>query len=221
MGNGTEIDNMEITIKFILSMLSLILAVVFSVVLIIIIDFYGDVRTDSYMKEVNGMIWGTGKDELRAYVQDLGTHSEQQLLLLTISDVKNRIVFEKELVINWDRWSSGFLKAMQVDDDPEPEIVFYVYRSREFNAGRFNNEINQIFSNFYLDIKSGKVEAKDFRTASSKARELAEIRLTTAKNFSLQLFLFVTMPLIAILIYHLLIRLFWKCYAIVSGVSQE
>ncbi len=78
------------------------------------------------MKEVNGMIWGTGKGELRAYVQDLGTHSEQQLLLLTISDVKNRIVFEKELVINWDRWSSGFLKAMQVDDDPEPEIVFYV-----------------------------------------------------------------------------------------------
>ncbi len=209
MGNCTEIDNMEITIKFILSMYSLILAVVFSVVLIIIIDFYGDIRTDSYMKEVNGMIWGTGKDELRAYVQDLGTHlSEQQLLLLTISDVKNRIVFEKELVIDWDLWSSGFLKAMQVDDDPEPEIVFYVYRSREFNAGRFNNEINQIFSNFYLDIKSGKVEAKDFRTASSKARELAEIRLTTAKNFSLQLFLFVTMPLIAILIYHILIRIF-------------
>ncbi len=97
---------------------------------------------------------------------------------------------------------------MQVDEDPKPEIVFYVYRSREFNAGRFNNEINQIFSNFYLDIKSGKVEAKDFRTASSKARELAEIRLTTAKNFSLQLFLFVTMPLIAILIYHILIRIF-------------
>jgi len=222
MGNCTEInkDNME-TIKPFLSVLSLILAVVFSIVLIVIIDFYGDIRTDSYMKEVNGMIWGTGKEELRAYVQDLGTRSEMQQLLLTISDVKNRIVFEKELVINWDLWSSGFLKAMQVDDDPEPEIVFYVYRSREFNAGRFNSETNQIFFNFYLDIKSKKVEAKDFRTASSKARELAEIRLTTAKTFSIQLFLFVTMPLIAILIYHILIRIFRGCYVIASEVPQQ
>jgi hypothetical protein len=208
MENCTEVnkDNME-TVKPFLSVLSLILAVVFSIVLIVIIDFYGDIRTDSYMKEVNGMIWGTGKEELRAYVQDLGTSTEKQYLLLTISDIKNRIVFEKELVINWDLWGSGFLKAMQVDDDPEPEIVFYVFRSREFNAERFNSETNPIFSNFYLDIKSGKVEAKDFRTASSKARELAEIRLTTAKTFSLQLFLIVFMPFTAILIYRFLISL--------------
>jgi len=62
MENCTEVnkDNME-TVKPFLSVLSLILAVVFSIVLIVIIDFYGDIRTDSYMKEVNGMIWGTGK----------------------------------------------------------------------------------------------------------------------------------------------------------------
>jgi len=62
MENCTEVnkDNME-TVKPFLSVLSLILAVVFSIVLIVIIDFYGDIRTDTYMKEVNGMIWGTGK----------------------------------------------------------------------------------------------------------------------------------------------------------------
>jgi hypothetical protein len=154
-----------------------------------------------YTKEADGMVWGDGNKELKAHIQNLPNDPEEQHLLLTIHNAENKGVFSKTLYINTDMWGSGFVKAMQVDGDPEFEIVFYVYHSPEFNSQHFQNDALPIRFNFYLDInpETGQIRAKDFNTeASSNAKELAESIISTINPLTLILFFIFVLPIISI-----------------------
>lgn len=204
--------NLTLIIKPLVFLLALILALTSTGLVLQLIKRYGDIKTAPYMQEVNGMIWGTGKELLTAQVQELKAEDiEEQRLLLSILNAENHFALKKELLISWDMWGAGFLKAMQVDNDPELEIVFCTNRFHEFNLEKFSTSTAiPIGYSFYLDINSGKITAHDFKTASVKAQSLAKIRLTTAKPLSLQIILFLSMPFIVVLFYHLLMRLFAK-----------
>jgi hypothetical protein len=209
MAGNTLQSFMKILLKLFFSVLSLILALLLTVILNKTIKLYGDIRTDSYMQDVNDAEWGSGENRLTSKVQDSADRSENQYLTLSVLDADNEIVFKKELVIYRDRWSSGFLKLMQVDDDPELEIVFYAYKSAEFNLEKFKNDTYPVSFSFYLDVNPDKIEVRNFKNASVSAQELAEMRLLTAKNFTLQFILMLSIPVLAILIYrYFLARIF-------------
>jgi hypothetical protein len=154
-----------------------------------------------YTKEANEMVWGDGNKALKANIQNLPNDTEERHFLLTIHNAENKVVFSKTLYINTDMWGSGFVKAMQVDDDPEFEIVFYVYHSPEFNSQHFQDDAYPIRFNFYLDInpETGQIRAKDFNAeASYDAKKLAERVISTSKPLTLILFLIFVLPVISI-----------------------
>jgi hypothetical protein len=182
---------------------SLALTFLSSILLLIVIAIiplgYGNAVIKRYTKEVNGIVWGTGDKTLTAKVQNLPADVEEQRLLLSVYNAQHQAVFNKELHISKDMWGAGFVKAMQVDTDPELEIVFYVYHSRGFYPQNFSDDSQSIGFNFYLDINpaTGKLAIKNFNAeASTQARDHAETIISTLNPLTLKLFLFLAAPII-------------------------
>jgi hypothetical protein len=177
-----------LTKKFLLSIISLILNTASSfwrmtalVVLAITCDnIIITNRAEEITREVNGMVWGTGKQMIRAQLTDLpSSHDpEEQFLLLTLYNAENKTLFEKQFAINWDLFGSGFIKAMQVDNDPELEIVFYNGRSARMskkNKHLFFSD-TPIRFNCYLKInpQTAQIQFENFNTALPEIREIAQ-----------------------------------------------
>lgn len=172
---------------------------------------YGKMEINLHTQEVNGMLWQAGNSKFNVHLKSIPLEpkedQEGQRQLLTIYDSENKTVFNKQLYINWDMFGAGFVKAMQVDADPELEIVFYspskvnafIDRKHYF----YDDTHPTINFSFYLDInpKTGKIEIKNFDTqASAEARELAKSILSTIKPLLLVMFILFGAPFIAIVL---------------------
>ena len=75
-----------------------------------------------------------------------------------ITDIGDQ-AYAMDCEIDWDMGGRGFVRAMNVDDDPELEIVCY---SMALKANR------------YLDASSGSVIERPFAQASAEAQQLAK-----------------------------------------------
>jgi hypothetical protein len=167
---------------------------------------YSNALTDSYLLDLDGLTWGNGKNTLTAKVTNLPLEEpdlpEVQDLLLSLYDTENNAVFEQQLSIDWDMFGAGFLKAMQVDNDPELEIVFKRIGC-DSEATPTDNRWQTC--NFYLDMSSGKIEQKNFTTfASPKARELAKTRLVTVNPLNFFVIAIFSAPFVLLLMYGFL-----------------
>lgn len=174
---------------------------------------YDKMQVKLYTQEVNGMLWEAGNNKFKPQLKKLPLDPEEfpevERRLLTIYDAENKVVFNKELHIDWDMFGGGFVKAMQADTDPELEIVFYVISRYSFTEQKqyYGNELggdnHPIYSSFYLDInqQNGQIDAKDFKTeASAEARQLANDILSALKPLLLVMFVVLGVPLIAIVL---------------------
>lgn len=157
--------------------------------------------------EVDGMAWQSGGGTLRAQVQR-SLEGEEERLLLHIVGPSGNNVFEKGLGISWDMWGAGFLKAMQADNDPELEVVFYTKGGDrpQFKAEYFSDPSRDIPFNFYLDIRQGQAVPVDFGLASPEARHYAGIYLASTKALSLTVLLLLAAPGAGFAVYWLLSR---------------
>ena len=85
---------------------------------------------------------------------------EIENILLRVTDGVGEEVHREEFSISWDLWGWGLVEAMQVDTDPELEIVFIDRR------GRRPNTRDDMGRAFYLDLSSGSVERKLMASAT-------------------------------------------------------
>lgn len=165
------------------------------------------------------MTFGSGNNPLTASVthppiaNEDGYDDETESLLLTLKNAQGNTVFEKGLLINHDMFGSGFLKAMQVDDDPELEIVFclsgFQNKDRAFSAEYFANH-DTVSTSFYLDIHAGQVNVRDLMTTPQQVRDLAESRLLTLNPLFYIMFEIFLSPVFLIVGYILWMRLLKK-----------
>ncbi len=123
----------------------------------LILTVHGRHVTDRQMADPNGLTWHTDGRRLTASVR-VSEKEERQVFLLRITDDSGTRDYQRELVIDWDMGTGGFLKAMQADTDPEPEILF---------------STGDLKDSFIIDVSSGRIEEKQFSTASPESQKLA------------------------------------------------
>jgi hypothetical protein len=180
---------------------SSVLAFISLFALITLMNFCSNINT----KEVNGLTWGTENQILTGKLEETKFIDETHYFVFTLLDTKNNPVFTKKYYINTDLLCASFFRAMQIDDDPELEAVFYTNCHYNDNPDHYSYSDNP---NFYIDIKNGKVETNDFVNASSQAKQLAEIRLFTGNKYILTLIGVFLFPIIAFIFFIYINRYF-------------
>ena len=119
---------------------------------------YKQHRTDRLMMEAEGLIWGDNSAQLIVHVQEkmIGEENHYQIQVVKPN---GEIVHESEMVIDYDMWGGGFVKAVNADDDEELEVVAWgAHEERE---------------SFYLDYLESNVQKKSFSKASTETKSLA------------------------------------------------
>jgi hypothetical protein len=150
---------------------------------------------DRETRSADGLHWRSAGLELESNVEEQ-RDGELQTFSLSVAAVGGDYRFERELAIDWDVGGGGFLLAMQVDEDPDPEIVY-------LNRGPQQSLV--------FDVVGGKVRVADFDSASPHARKIAERWLASyAPNpFGIGLALVATaLFYLGVLLVYLLSRLF-------------
>lgn len=111
-----------------------------------------DVVTD-----VNPSIWS---EQGIALIPKLSSRQNGEVdeISVAVSNPDGRTVFRFECKIDRDMGGNGFVAAMNVDDDPEPEILCY---RNTFGGSR------------YLDVRAGQVEDLPFDRAPAAVKRAA------------------------------------------------
>ena len=180
---------------------SFFLAIICAVLIYSGHKLYVYILTAPYVKEVEGMTWGSNKEKLTAHIKEIGIESEVQSYLLTLVNENNQVVFERTLEIDWDMFGSGIIEAMQVDNDADFEIVFNLTRKpATFDIQRFSDSKKPIRESFYLDINHGTAEIKDFLSLSKEVQKIANQRLNYKRDYAILLLSILGIPIMTILI---------------------
>jgi hypothetical protein len=105
--------------------------------------------------------WGEGSSAIRVHVAEgPGDSGEIRTFHVEAHDARGQIQIRRSLDVNEDQWGGGFVGAMQVDDDPELEVVVW-------GAHESDEEC------FFLDYEDGAVKAVPFYLAHDDARARA------------------------------------------------
>jgi hypothetical protein len=119
------------------------------------------VRVDAGFADPAGVTWGEGDDAVRVKVtEESGADVETLTVHVEALDARGGTLARRSLDIDQDLWGGGFARAMQVDDDPELEVVAW-------SAHESNEDC------FYFDYADGGVSVHPFSLASESARALA------------------------------------------------
>jgi hypothetical protein len=143
---------------FIKNIFLFIIAIILSAISIALLTIFTTKAVDniimSDMKEVNGLTWGTGNNLLTVNLEK-SVKDDYEYYVFTAKDVNNKAIFSQEFKLRTGPFGKCFVKAMQADDDPDLEVMFYTTNSSQRNS-------------FFIDIINGKIEIKNFDNASSR-----------------------------------------------------
>jgi hypothetical protein len=116
-------------------------------------------QIDARVRPADGLVWGQGEQRLAVEAR-ASRAGETEQVALRIVDVHGVAVFEHTITIDWDLFGGGLVARMQVDDDPEDEIVAFGRIERtEPDLGR---------GDFVLDYEAGQVRRSSLDQASSE-----------------------------------------------------
>lgn len=118
-------------------------------------SFYQQNQIDKKLLDADGLIWKAGENQFEVLVDE---HEEGELLhvkIVVVNSEKNE-VFNKTEVIDRDMFSGGFVRAAQVDQDSENEIVIWHANAK-----------------YYLDFEEGHVKEASFDQVPQEVKSLA------------------------------------------------
>ena len=152
-------------------------------------------QIDKKLLEADGLIW---KAQGKQFVVQVNTREDKELLHINVEVVnpEKKEVYKKTEAINRDMFGGGFVRAAQVDQDSENEIVVWHARAK-----------------YYLDFSEGNVREVSFDQVPVQVKELAE----SWHKYNVIAGMEMTLLLIVILSYYILyflvkgtVRLFKK-----------
>lgn len=116
-------------------------------------------QIDARVRPADGLVWGTGEQRLTVEAR-ASRSGETERVALRIVDAHGVAVFDHTITIGWDLFGGGVVARMQVDDDPEDEIVVFGRIERtEPDLGR---------GELVLDYEAGQVRRSIMDQASSE-----------------------------------------------------
>ncbi len=113
-------------------------------------------QIDKTLLEADGLVW---KAKGKQFAVHVNTHEDGELFHVRIEvvDPENKEVYTKTEVIDRDMFGGGFVRAVQVDQDSESEIVVWHARAK-----------------YYLDFSEGNVREVSFEQVSQQVKDLAK-----------------------------------------------
>jgi len=123
---------------------------------IVLHTFYQRHNIDKKIVDANGLVWTAGGKQ---FVVQVNEREDGELLEIGIVVVgpEKKEIYKKIEVIDRDMFGGGFVRAIQVDQDPENEIVVWHARAK-----------------YYLDFSEGKVTDVSLEQAPRQIKDLAE-----------------------------------------------
>jgi hypothetical protein len=113
-------------------------------------------QIDKKLFKADGMVWGTEEKQFKILVFE---QEDGELLHIQIKIIgpDTREVYKAKETIDRDMFSGGFVRAAQVDDDPEKEIVVWHAQAK-----------------YYLDFVQGNVKKISFDQVTHEIKALAQ-----------------------------------------------
>ena len=152
---------------------------------------YQQHQIDKKLLAADGLIWSPGEQQVEVRV----TQSEDgELRNIKISVVNSEMkeIYRKTEIIDRDMFGGGFVRAIQVDQDSDNEIVIWHARAK-----------------YYLDFSEGYVKEMPYDGLSQEVRALAE----SWRTYNVMAPLRMTICLIFLFCYYFL-------YILVVGISR-
>ncbi len=139
-------------------------------------------QIDEKLLEADGLVWQSGEKQfvVRVNQREGGELLHIQIKVEDLQNKKNYITSE---VIDRDMFGGGFVRAVQVDNDPEKEIV--VWHTR---AG------------YYLDFSEGSVKKVSFDQVPQEIKDLAK----NWHKYNVMASLTMTLLLLSVVCYYIL-----------------
>jgi hypothetical protein len=124
-------------------------------------SLYQRSQLDKTIQEADGLIWGKGNDQHVVHVETKKPTVEQihyEIRIERLNDKK--IVYSDSFEIDFDMYGGGFFSSMQVDNDPELELVAW--------------GIHEQKRSFFLDFSNDAVAKKSLDHISPEANKLID-----------------------------------------------
>ena len=167
-------------------------------VLIFILNSYNDSQIYGRMQDANGLIMGTADNRFVVHVKR-NIENEVTTDVIVVTDHDGKVVLDTTVSMDHDMFGLGFVKAMQADSDPEPEVVAWGNNIRKGGT-------------FFIDYVDGKIVKRPLDEMSGAAKELIEdYKQINAQAFTLFFYFIVLTPLYYIL--YLIVRLIVRASA--------
>ncbi len=113
-------------------------------------------KIDQKLSDADGLIWSADEKQ---FMVEVNQHEdgEQLEIGIKIIDPYRKIVYEKIEKIDRDMFGGGFVRAVQIDQDSEKEIVVWHARAK-----------------YYLDFSEGNVTEVTFDNVPQQIKGLAK-----------------------------------------------
>lgn len=113
-------------------------------------------QIDTKLMDANGLVWKSADALLVAQVNQR-EEGERLHIKIKITNAEKTTVYEKLEEIDRDMFGGGFVRAAQVDEDSENEIVVWHAHAK-----------------YYLDFSNGSVQVIPFDQIPQQVKDLAE-----------------------------------------------
>ena len=129
--------------------------------IVLLIGTYGHIsykqtQIDKKLMLADGLIWESEEKQFKVKVHQR-ENGELLHIQINVFDPENREIFTTSEVIDRDIFGGGFVRAIQVDSDPEKEIVIW-----------------QVRTSYYLDFSKGHVKKVSFDQVPQQIKDLAK-----------------------------------------------
>lgn len=143
---------------------------------------YQQHQIDNILMDADGLVWQSAGTQFAVQIM---TREEGELLHIGIDVInpEKKRVYKKAEVIDKDMFGGGFVRAVQLDQDTEIEIIVWHARAK-----------------YYLDFSAGNVIEISFDQAPQEVKDLAE----NWHKYNVMAGLEITMLLIFMLGYYIL-----------------
>jgi hypothetical protein len=113
-------------------------------------------QIDKKLLKADGLVWQSGEKQFKVQVKQQ-EDGELLHIQIKVTGPENREIYTISEVIDRDMFGGGFVRAAQVDEDTEKEIIVWHARA-----------------SYYLDFSEGRVKKVSFDQVSQQIKDLAQ-----------------------------------------------
>jgi hypothetical protein len=141
--------------------------------------------------EADGLVWEYEGEQFKTQVHQR-EDGELLHIQIKVAGPGNKEVYKADEVIDRDMFGGGFVRAVQVDNDPENEIIIWYAQAK-----------------YYLDFVQGRVKKIPFDHTDQEIKDLAK----SWHRYNVMAGLEMTILILSVLCYYIL-------YFIVTGIVK-